>query len=291
MPAGPGTPLLAPGGNGTPGLADVKEWQRASDFVSLYSTMQQDYNAGSGLAGATTPAGADKFLTWQSGVAKAQTIGSLAAVFSSGASLDLGYQPPGSYLSAPIPNVTASGSYAIGATSSDVRIAKATTGTLDVQLGDGSAGARLRVVDSPSTSLPSIVGTGSATNGLGFLGGIVLIQQGGNRRAAFSSGLELAGADVFSWTAGTDAYAGAMDTQISRPAAGTASLDTTTTGDGLALLKLGGIRLLGFTSTTTNATTTQLPNAKDLAVHKNTTTGFVYLAFNDGGTVRAVQMT
>lgn len=290
MAAGAGTPLLAPGGNGTPGLADVKEWQRASDFVSLYSTMQQDYNAGAGLAGASTPSGSDKLLAWQSGVAKAMTIGNLAAVFSSGGGLDLGYQAPGSYLAAPNPDVTASGSYSLGTTVSDVRLAKAGTGLLDIQLGDGSAGGRLRVVDSPSSSQPSIVGTGSSVNGLGFIGGIACILQGGNRRAAFSSGLELAGADAFSWTAGLDAYGGAPDTQLSRAAAGVASVDTTTTGDGLGLLKFGGGRARGLTSAAGVATTTQYPSAGDWGIHKNTTLGTVVLAYNDGGTVKSVQL-
>lgn len=44
------------------------------------------------------------------------------------------------------------------------------------------------------------------------------------------------------------------------------------------------------TSTSADPTTTEYPNDKDAGIHKNTTSGNVYLAFNDGGTIKKVQL-
>lgn len=38
-------------------------------------------------------------------------------------------------------------------------------------------------------------------------------------------------------------------------------------------------------------TTTQLPNAKDVAIHRDSTAGTIRLAFNDSGTIRSVTLT
>ena len=45
------------------------------------------------------------------------------------------------------------------------------------------------------------------------------------------------------------------------------------------------------TSTSADPTTTEYPNDKDAGIHKNTTSGNVYLAYNDGGTVKKVALT
>ncbi len=50
-------------------------------------------------------------------------------------------------------------------------------------------------------------------------------------------------------------------------------------------IKVGGLTLIGYTSSTAAPTTTELPTDKDLAIHKDTNTGNVYLAFNDGGSI------
>lgn len=44
------------------------------------------------------------------------------------------------------------------------------------------------------------------------------------------------------------------------------------------------------TSAAGAATTTQLPTAGEYCVHKNTTTGFVHFAYNDGGVIKSVQL-
>lgn len=45
------------------------------------------------------------------------------------------------------------------------------------------------------------------------------------------------------------------------------------------------------TSTSADPTTTEYPNDKDAGIHKNTTSSNVFLAYNDGGTIKKVQLT
>lgn len=49
--------------------------------------------------------------------------------------------------------------------------------------------------------------------------------------------------------------------------------------------------LNGYTSSADDPTTTELATAGDYGIHKNTTSGTVYLAFNDGGTIKKVALT
>lgn len=53
----------------------------------------------------------------------------------------------------------------------------------------------------------------------------------------------------------------------------------------------GGLRLRGRTSSSADPTTTEYPSDGDYGIHKNTTSGSVFLAFNDGGTIRKAQLT
>jgi hypothetical protein len=46
-----------------------------------------------------------------------------------------------------------------------------------------------------------------------------------------------------------------------------------------------------YTETTADPTTTEIPNDKEFGLHKNTTSGNVYLAFNNGGTILKVQLS
>lgn len=50
-------------------------------------------------------------------------------------------------------------------------------------------------------------------------------------------------------------------------------------------------RWVGLTSSAADPTTTELPNDKDYGLHKNTSSGAVFLAYNDGGAIRKVQLT
>ena len=56
--------------------------------------------------------------------------------------------------------------------------------------------------------------------------------------------------------------------------------------NGTSYLHQGLVR----TSTSADPTTTEYPNDKDAGIHKNTTSGNVYLAYNDGGTIKKVQL-
>jgi hypothetical protein len=51
--------------------------------------------------------------------------------------------------------------------------------------------------------------------------------------------------------------------------------------------KQAGMR---FTSTAADPTTTEIPNSGEFGLHKNTTSGNVFLAYNDGGTIKKVQL-
>lgn len=72
--------------------------------------------------------------------------------------------------------------------------------------------------------------------------------------------------------------------------AGVARIDGAAAGDGLGKLKLGGMRIVGYTSSTGAASTTEYPNDKDFGVHKNTTSGVKSIAFNDGGVIVSIAM-
>lgn len=52
----------------------------------------------------------------------------------------------------------------------------------------------------------------------------------------------------------------------------------------------GGLDNVGFTSSNNDPSLTQLPNDKQYGIHKNTISGEVFLAFNDGGTIKKVQL-
>ncbi len=54
---------------------------------------------------------------------------------------------------------------------------------------------------------------------------------------------------------------------------------------------IGGLQIVGRTSTAADPTTTELPADKCVSVHNNTNSGAVYLAYNDSGTIKKVALT
>jgi hypothetical protein len=58
-----------------------------------------------------------------------------------------------------------------------------------------------------------------------------------------------------------------------------------------ATLSAGTLRCIGFTSSAGNPTTTQLTTNKDFGIHRNTSSGDVFLAYNDSGTIKKVLLT
>lgn len=53
----------------------------------------------------------------------------------------------------------------------------------------------------------------------------------------------------------------------------------------------GSPRFIGRTATAADPTTTELPADKDFGLHKNTSSGAVFLAYNDGGAIKKVALT
>jgi parallel beta-helix repeat protein len=124
----------------------------------------------------------------------------------------------------------------------------------------------------------------SSSNGFIFCpaeaGGVGLVQFG--RR--FSDSNPAVGARLEVWPTTTQP---ATELSVGVMAPGGASVRGGLRADGSALLP-GGLHLVGRTSSAAAPTTAEVPADKDLALHKNTATGAVTLAYNDGGTVKTV---
>ncbi|MEM4256556.1 MAG: hypothetical protein QW746_04495 [Thermoplasmata archaeon] len=54
---------------------------------------------------------------------------------------------------------------------------------------------------------------------------------------------------------------------------------------------MNNAKFVGYTLSTSDPSTTELPNNNDFGFHKNTSSGALYLAFNDGGSIKKVQLT
>ena len=54
---------------------------------------------------------------------------------------------------------------------------------------------------------------------------------------------------------------------------------------------IGSPRWLGLSSSAADPTTTEFPADKDFGLHKNTSSGSVFLAYNDGGAIKKVALT
>lgn len=52
----------------------------------------------------------------------------------------------------------------------------------------------------------------------------------------------------------------------------------------------GSTKFKGFTTSTSSATTAELPDDKDFSIHKNSDSSVVTLAFNDGGTIKVTAL-
>jgi hypothetical protein len=58
----------------------------------------------------------------------------------------------------------------------------------------------------------------------------------------------------------------------------------------LTLAVINTLRIKGFTQAATPPSLLEYPASKDFGVHRDTLTGFLYMAFNFAGTVYSVQM-
>lgn len=81
---------------------------------------------------------------------------------------------------------------------------------------------------------------------------------------------------------------GAVGTADNQVVLGRIGTDTVHAGH---LVLLGSLKWLGYTSAAADPTTTELTTDKDVAIHKNTSSGDVFLAYNDGGVIKKVALT
>ena len=54
---------------------------------------------------------------------------------------------------------------------------------------------------------------------------------------------------------------------------------------------IGGLHIIGFTSSASTPSLTEYPTDKDAGIHKNTADGKIYLAFNSSGTIKKIELT
>jgi hypothetical protein len=73
--------------------------------------------------------------------------------------------------------------------------------------------------------------------------------------------------------------------------ASTRSSGRFTTLDASVSLQLPNLKWLGYTTTAADPTIAELPADRDVAIHKNSGSGNVFLAFNNGGSILKVQLT
>lgn len=56
-------------------------------------------------------------------------------------------------------------------------------------------------------------------------------------------------------------------------------------------VNISDLNIIGYTSSATTPSTTEFPTDKDFGIHKDTVTGNVYVAYNDGGVIKSVTLT
>lgn len=96
---------------------------------------------------------------------------------------------------------------------------------------------------------------------------------------------------VYQFADGADATAtGVADAGMSRAGPADIAFGNGAANNASAFLRFGGARCKGFTSSAGAASTTELPTDKDWSLHKNTGSGVVSLAFNDGGVIKSVAL-
>ncbi len=172
------------------------------------------------------------------------------------------------------------------------------TATPQVQFDDGAGDTYPSGVGLVTSSIASLqVGSGGNNYALHVAANSVAHRLSGAGGYAWRT--RLSGSDVFVdhpvnghivfYNAGTTTHSGSIDAGIKRGGANTMKITDGSTGDGKLLV--GGLTHLGKTATTADPTTTEYPNDEDWGVHENTTSGNIFLAYNDGGTIRKVQLT
>jgi hypothetical protein len=178
-----------------------------------------------------------------------------------------------------------------GSSNTGPTIAAAGAGSnLDLSLATTGTGQVL--IPAGTVAKPGIGFAGTNTTGLSLSGTNLFLNIAGVAQflVAGTAGARLASGGVWSWASGTLDGAG-PDTGISRAGAADLAFGSGTAGNATATLKFGNARCRGYTTTAAAATTTEYPTDKDWGVHRNSNTAAVHLVYNDGGTMKSVQLT
>ena len=230
-------------------------------------------------------AGTELFGCTQAGASKSATAANIAALAPQGTIIGT---------TGATANVVprASGTGGVTLKASDLVVNDPASGWLGIDTNSGATIQFLKQIGFPngSLSVPGLVfAPGSGVNA-GMLWdpgtGSAIYEINGEARLGIEVGsyrLRVSTAWEMAWSS-TSVATATPDTGLKRSAA---SKLVATDGQG-GIGSLNGLR--PPTSAAGVATTTQLPNSGECCVHKNTTTGFVHLAYNDGGTIKSVQL-
>ncbi len=241
----------------------------------------------SGAPAATTPlSGTELVPVAQGGASKATTTGAIAALAPAGT---IG-GTTGTTANV-VPRASGTGGSTLKA--SDLVVNDPASGWLGVDTVDGATIQFLKQIGFPNgtLSVPGLVfAPGSGVNS-GMLWdpatGSAIYEINGEARFGIEVGsyrLRLSTAWEIAWSASSVATANPPDTGLKRSAA--AKLVGTDGAGGIG--SLNGLR--PPTSAASAASTTQLPNSGECCIHKNTSSGAVHLAYNDGGVIKSVQL-
>lgn len=134
-----------------------------------------------------------------------------------------------------------------------------------------------------------------STSGIARMSGLRMPTSGTAYVQAQIDAWNMADIFAFAWANTTDAV-GTKDIGFMRSASGLLEInDGVTPGTYrdviLQYLTANNLRLRGYSSSAAGPSTTELPLDKDFGIHKDTGSGNVWLAYNDGGAIKKVQLT
>jgi len=173
------------------------------------------------------------------------------------------------------------------ATSGQSFTIKGSTSTRFMQFVASTSTLELRVDDNSALVNPTIMNAGmTGTNH-----GCVLRFRLGRANTPNSNTAEIRVLSENTWTSTASTQNAFMAFYTSAAgAASTEKLRITSAGV-LVHTSHGGLRWNGYKTNTADPTTTDLPTSLDVAIFKNTTSGSVFLAYNDGGVIKKVALT
>ncbi len=169
--------------------------------------------------------------------------------------------------------------------------------TITSTLGDleitPASGGEVRVVGTIRT--PLITHDGISDSQIGINSNRLMLHKRGIQVGGGRVALQTGGVYGFGTANADSTGLNSVDGGLSKVDASTIGIGDGTAGDASRDLALRNLTASGVfsqqTSTTADPTTTEYTTDQDWGVHKNTTSGNVFLAYNDGGTIKKVQLT